>query len=43
MADLIGRFKYPGDRSLVEKLVQYLNSSDDSGLFNIDVYSLAEK
>jgi len=43
MADLIERFKYPGDRSLVEKLVRYLNSPDDSKLFHIDVYSLAEK
>ncbi|NOY07745.1 MAG: adenylate/guanylate cyclase domain-containing protein [Spirochaetes bacterium] len=43
MAGLIERFKYPGDRSLVEKLIRYINSSDDPGLFHIDVYSLAEK
>ncbi len=43
MGDLRKQFGFDGDQSMVEKLVSYLETSDDAGLFHIDVYSLAEQ
>ncbi len=43
MKDLEKQFKYDGDRNTVASLVKYIETSDEPGLFHIDVYALAEQ
>lgn len=42
MSDLVNRFKFDGDQNIVNKLVNYIETINESGLFHINVYSLAE-
>ncbi len=42
MSNLADRFKYEGDRALVEKLADHLEAAEDAALFHIDVYGLAK-
>ncbi|NQU66963.1 MAG: adenylate/guanylate cyclase domain-containing protein [Candidatus Marinimicrobia bacterium] len=43
MSNLVQRFKYPGDQAIVNKLANHIETSNESELFHIDVYSLANQ
>lgn len=43
MKDLVKRFKFNGEQDILNKLVNYIETTEEAGLFHIDVYSLAEQ
>ncbi|URA10316.1 adenylate/guanylate cyclase domain-containing protein [Thermospira aquatica] len=43
MNDLMQRFHFERNQGVLEKLVKYIETSDDAGLFHINVYGLAEQ